>query len=557
MAGDPVSSLNFDSILSDLRRDAEDPSFIPRLINELLLNNNHRIRLVMAPDTQLAAKEEADEAETLAKLTAELNDQKRAEIVRLADALEERQAQEDDPELLPRVTLEDVPQDLKFPEGKSESIGELPVTWYHPGTNGMVYQQLICDLPTFSDEDIDLLPLYAMCIPELGSGGRDYMTTQALQASVLGSIGARISTRSVLGNTDKLYASFVLSAKGLSRNADHISSLLHETFESPDFRETSRIQDLISQVRIRRESSITGRGHALAMLAASHQNSALASLSHRWTGLQSIAAIKAVDDKLQSEPAYLDELAARMQRIHEQITSLPRDLLVVSDEEQKEAVSSAIEASGMLAPLASLKTPDSAFAITYEAQQVQQAWATNAQVNYCGQSHVAAPAGHDDAPVLSVLGEFLGNGFLHSAIREKGGAYGGGASYDGESAAFRFYSYRDPRLEETYADFDASVKWLLETNHEDRALEEAILSIISRIDKPGSPAGEAVSNYYSERYGRGNDYIRKIRKSVLAVTLEDLKRVGEKYLTGGVVSKAVVGSPEKMSTLEGFEQYNV
>ncbi len=51
-----------------------------------------------------------------------------------------------------------------------------------------------------------------------------------------------------------------------------------------------------------------------------------------------------------------------------------------------------------------------------------------------------------------ILAAYLRNGFLHSAIREKGGAYGGGASYDGNACSFRFYSYRDPRLAETFND---------------------------------------------------------------------------------------------------------
>jgi Zn-dependent M16 (insulinase) family peptidase len=59
-----------------------------------------------------------------------------------------------------------------------------------------------------------------------------------------------------------------------------------------------------------------------------------------------------------------------------------------------------------------------------------------------------------------VLGGFLRNGFLHRAIREQGGAYGGGASHDAGIAAFRFYSYRDPRHAATLADFDAALDWL-------------------------------------------------------------------------------------------------
>ena len=103
----------------------------------------------------------------------------------------------------------------------------------------------------------------------------------------------------------------------------------------------------------------------------------------------------------------------------------------------------------------------------------QEMWVTSTQVNFCAKAYPTVPSGHPDAPVLSVLAAFLRNGFLHRSIREQGGAYGGGASHDPNIAAFRFFSYRDPRLVETLTDFDAAITWLLDTQHEQLALEEA------------------------------------------------------------------------------------
>ena len=167
-------------------------------------------------------------------------------------------------------------------------------------------------------------------------------------------------------------------------------------------------------------------------------------------------------------------------------------------------------------------------------------WVTSTQVNFCAKSYATVPVEHEDAAALAVLGGFLRNGYLHRAIREQGGAYGGGATHESDIAAFRFFSYRDPRLAETLQDFDRSVEWLLSEKHEWRQLEEAILGVIGGIDKPGSPAGEAKKAFHNALYGRTAAQRQGFRSRVLQVTLEDLRRVGETYLQPEAASIAVI-----------------
>jgi len=124
------------------------------------------------------------------------------------------------------------------------------------------------------------------------------------------------------------------------------------------------------------------------------------------------------------------------------------------------------------------------------------------------------------------------NGFLHTAIREQGGAYGGGASHDSANGVFRFYSYRDPRIADTFADFHQSIEWVLNTDHEERALEEAILGVIGSMDKPGSPAGEAKNDFYHGLFGRSYELRTQFRNSIINTSIADLKRVSEQYLQG-------------------------
>ena len=195
------------------------------------------------------------------------------------------------------------------------------------------------------------------------------------------------------------------------------------------------------------------------------------------------------------------------------------------------------------------------FAPGSQPRQVRALWKTSTQVNFCASAYPTVPSAHPDAAALTVLGGFLRNGYLHTAIREQGGAYGGGASQDNHGAAFRFFSYRDPRLGETLADFDAALDWLQRDDHGWQPVEEAILGVISALDKPGSPAGEAKQTFHAELYGATRELREAFRNRVVAVTLADLQRVANSYLVPDRRSTAVITNGTRAAELEdqGFE----
>ena len=165
----------------------------------------------------------------------------------------------------------------------------------------------------------------------------------------------------------------------------------------------------------------------------------------------------------------------------------------------------------------------------FDIQQESIGWITGAQVTYCAESFPTVDFFHDDAPVLSVLGAVLRNGYLHSAIREKGGAYGSGAMQDSNNRVFKFFSYRDPRCSETFEEFKKSREWSLK-NISQEQLDEGILGIISSIDKPLSPFGEAMSDFSMNLDKKDLEARLRIRSLVKNCTLDDLINVSQKYL---------------------------
>jgi len=541
--GDPLAFLDLDAILEQARNDIQDPDFIKRLARELLLDNPHRVRLTLSPDTGLARRQAAAEAERLSRMQAGLTDEDRHRILELANELRQRQSEADNPEVLPRVGIEDIPLQRPIPAGEEISIAGLPAAWFATPTNGMVYQQIIIDLPELDADSTSLLGLLCDIATEVGCGDLDYQAAQARQAAVSGGISASLSVRAATGDVASTRGLFVLGGKALLRNHDKLTELLYDTLFHGRFDEHERLRELIAQFRASEEMAMTDRGHMLAMTAARAGMSPAATLSHHWNGLAGLQSLKELDSGL-DDAERLDAFAQKLHRIRDILLSCPRRLLIVGEQAKQELIQKSVE-DRWLHPDRAVNG-NAPFSPGIEPGEAGQGWAINTQVNFCAKAYPAVAADHPDAPALMVLGPYLRNGFLHTAIREKGGAYGSGAGYSADAGAFHFFSYRDPRLAGSLDDFDAAVRWLLEEKQEARFLEEAILNVIGSIDNPGSPAGEAIGTFIESLHGRTAEHRQAFRRSILEVTLDDLRRVTGAWLVPDKARIAVISNAETL-----------
>lgn len=541
--GDPIEILNLDPVLVDLRESIQDESYIKNLARRLLLDNQHRVQLSLLPDTNISARKAEAEKQRLADIKAGLDEAERTQIVNLAEALQARQNKQDDPGILPKVGVEDIPDTITIPTPDfTNKLAGRSLTWYSRGTNGLSYQHLIHRLPELDEQQLALLSHYSSLLPELGVGERDYLETQAWQTRITGGVSASAQVRGAVDDVQDVQGYFSLSSKSLLRNHAAMTDLLCETLHAVRFNETTRIKDLLSQKRAAAEQGITGNGHLLAVGAASSRMSSAANLAFRTSGLQGISSLQKLDDSLQNEDTStqaLESLCNTLQGIHAAVLTSPTQFLAIAEREAYESCVSQL-ADQWNDVEERLDDVQQRFRLEALRDSVRQLWTTNTQVNFCAKVYPTVPSGHKDAAALWVLGEFMKNGFLHRVIREKGGAYGAGAGQNSDVGAFRFLSYRDPRLEETLQDFDGAVAWMLEEQHKAAQLEEAILGIVSSIDKPGSPAGEARTAHYNTLFGRSPEQRQAQRASILEVTIDDLRAVTERYLLAGNSSVAVV-----------------
>lgn len=547
---DPIHVWDVDSAIEQVKEELKDPMWLSNLIQTHLLDNPHRVQMTLVPDATKSVKEQKAEQARLAEITANLTEDQKIEIQQKTEALKERQDTADDLELLPKVGLEDVPADLHIVQGQLREIIcnglDTPLNLYHAGTNGIYYQQVLIQIP---DEIVQspYFNLLSILMGEVGAGEHDYLEFQQIQTAVSGGLGMGASLRSKVDDKDRISAWLTLTTKSLTQKLDSIQ-LLKLAFEQLRFDEKDRIIELLQQRKTRWQSRLSGSGHSYAMQIASRQMSALARRDYHNTGLGALNWLSDLVTKIdQDEDAY-HALIAELQAIHRKLLQAPKQFLLVCEEHQSDRLVEEIQ--NVWDKLAVDKSPVSITEVEHVNTENDEAWLIQTNVQFCCSAYQAVDVAHADAAPLMVLAAYLRNGFLHSAIREKGGAYGGGASYDGNACSFRFYSYRDPRLAETFNDFEASVQWLLNTEQQPYQLEEAILGLVASMDKPGSPAGEAITACYALLHARTPKFRKMLRERLLNVTLEDLNRVAKQYLVEQKPVKAVVAPFAKREELQ-------
>ena len=560
--GDPMGVWEIDENLNWLREQVKQPDFIANLIHTYLLDNVHRVRLTLVPDTEKAKREAEIEQQKLEKIAQNLTEEKRQALLENAQALAERQASPDDVDLLPKVGLTDIPTDIEFKTGKQKTIaiaGQNTLLYeYEAGTNGLYYYQVIMALNDRDSQKVVYHPQlanYLTLISELGTQQYDARTLQALQARHSSGVTMRISQRASLKDPSKVESYLVVATRSLSRKLEAID-ILKMVLNDTVFTEYERMAELLQQKQMGWQSRLASSGHAYAMQTASRNMSEQARLEYVRGGLPALNELTEFLENAQKEAEAgkndaWQKLGEQLTELHNFIKHLPKQVLLIGESEYLPTLIQAIEQSWQMPQALDTASDLANFTITTDSTDI--AWLAQTNVFHNASAYAAVPADHADAPALMVLSGILRNNYLHRTIRETGGAYGGGASYDANACAFKFFSYRDPRFEGTFSDFLASIDWLLEqkTNAKtDAWLEEAILGLMAGMDKPASPAGEAVKAVFATLHGRDKAWQQKMRANILKVSLADLQRVATTYLKDKPFTRATLAPYDKAEMVE-------
>ena len=543
---DPLKVLDLDSSFDVIKKNLTKKNYIENLIKEKIIENNHRINYSLVPDLNFNNRNDKIIKNKIIEKSKTLSSQDKQKIVDLTLNLKKRQEHVDDPEVLPKVTKDDIPQSRTYAKHSKTTSSNTDNYFYKTGTNGITYHSIIFPCDPLTKEEFSIASLFSSTLTDVGIGDKNYEEVQKIQSAITGGISANFT---LLPNENKTEHSLALkvTSKSLEKNESKMQSLMIDMAVNAEFSDKNRIKDMLTFIASDNDKSVIQNGHILAMSNAAAQINNIASTNDIASGINFITNTGRLSRDINNSKS-LSKYLNLLNSIKSKINSQPIYTFTASSlDMDKTQLDFKFNSEN------DLFMPQNYFDIQSESI----GWITGAQVCYCAEAFPTVDSFHEDAPALSVLGAVLRNGYLHSAIREKGGAYGAGAMQDSNNKIFKFFSYRDPKCTETFNEFMKSREWSLKGISQDQ-LDEGILGVISSIDKPLSPYGEAMSDFANNLDKKDISQRLKFRSMVKECSLDDLANVSRKYLFNESKKAVIAGKnySDEMKSLD-FEIKNI
>ncbi|KAI0420279.1 Metalloenzyme, LuxS/M16 peptidase-like protein [Xylaria grammica] len=538
---DPFDSLAWNDTVAAFEAKLAQGGYLEGLIDKYFMND-HTLTFTMAPSesygTELAEEEEQRLASRIAQATKEAGGEDAARKIFEEQELhlltEQGKSESQDLSCLPSVHVRDIPREKEPIVVRDEILDGTKIQWREAPTNGLTYFRAINTFENLPDELRALIPLFSDSIMRLGTKN---MTMEQLEDLIkLKTGGVSVGYMSTPSPEDFRQASegLVLRGMALDRNVpemfDILRKLILETnFDSPEA--ALRIRQLLQASADGIVNDIASSGHAYARRYAESGLTRDAYLTEQVSGLTQVKLITSLAGRPESDQ--LEDVIDKLKQIQSIALSGNIRTALTCGSDSTRANSSAL--TQFMSSRASQSITFPARSEQSAARDIKAFFPLPYQVYY---GSLALPTvsytSRNSAP-LQILAQLLTHKHLHHEIREKGGAYGGGAYMKGLEGLFGFYSYRDPNPQNTLSIMRNAGRWAVDGRWSEQDLEEAKISVFQSIDAPKSVNTEGMLRFES---GVTDEMRQKRREQLLDVSRTDVQAAAQEYIIDGLAKQS-------------------
>lgn len=525
--------------LSELirKRHLGNPNYFSDLIRKYLCENPHFAQVVLVPSPTMASEEIAQERGILESIKASLSPSETEKIISQAEKLSafQEMQEEADENVLPKVTLADVSKTPRDYSLQQEQVGNLEIFYHNTFTNGIVYADLIYDLPEISEEELPFVRLFAYLITQMGCGPRNYSENLEYIQEHTGGVKAALMFNLQAHNPISFSPSLCIRGKALHRKAPKLFQLFIDITQKIDFTDHTRLREVISKLLITLQNGVHHHSLQYAINLSSSCLDLPSRIAHAWYGLEFYYTIKKLQENFDKS---IPELANILLQLQKRMLCLEKPHLVLTCEAEFYDTLKQHHFYGLDAIPTKRFPPWKA---DYSLHKIpSQGRITASPVAFTGRVLKTIPYTHPDAPALQLAAFLCNNLILHTKIREQGGAYGSGAVANSIAANFYFFAYRDPNITTTLEAFDEALLEIGKGNFEESDLEEAKLEMLQGLDAPITPGEHGSFAYSWMREGRSYDVRAQFRTRLLTLTVAEVTTAVKAHLVPHISSGVTV-----------------
>ncbi|RYX80470.1 hypothetical protein EON83_28500 [bacterium] len=499
--GEPLNATRGREVLEEVGRLVrEDADYFSNLIRTHLIDNTHRLLMVIYPDPEHGERLKQREREGLAAIKATLSDDELRAIDERAQALEESQSVPNSPEALaslPLLARRDLPQaPLEIPTS-IESVAGMTVLKNDVFSNGVVYLHAAVDVRDLPPHLWKYLPRFCDAWNKLGAAGQGWEQIAARRAASTGGISAH-PTAALHAQTGAPLADMRFSLKTLDGDLDAALDVFGDLLFALEPGDRTRLHEVQTQAVAGYRNRLISDALGVARTAASRSHSPIGWLHYLWNSPLTFAWMSELTDNFTT---YADELIAGIEEVRDFLRNRARWTWSFTG---SDAAFARIQSRlGEWGPRLSDQLVSDIAPVRGDGKwdgandlPTLLGLAAPLDVQFCARAFPAPQNGLE--PVIDLGLSLLHFDYFLPEIRFKGNAYGGGQNLNTSHGILSFYSYRDPHLTETLRVFDGAKTWAASQKWTDADLERALLGNVKDAVpaiRPAQATGEALTRY--------------------------------------------------------------
>ena len=545
---DPLSFLRLGTHLETCRaRWAQEPDLFGRLLRERLLDNPHRLNMVLRPDRAMQERFDQRLAARVQSLEREMSEAQIAQAAADAAELEQLNSTPNTPAQLaslPQLRVDDLPAALQHVPTAVSEVAGITLLRNDVFSNGVNYLALDFDLTGLPAELWPFLPRYLEAAAKLGVAGAGYEEVARRKAAATGGISASVSLSAHSAAAGRILRGVRFSLKALDDQMEDALAILDRVVFSVDPRDRARLQEVLVQARMRYRTGLVRGGARTASLHAGRGLDLEGHLAEIVNGLPQLALCERLTGAFDQEYAALTE---RIEQIRDFL--LVRGRLTVSHtgtERGAGRVGAALASWGERLRAEPISDVDLGF--TPYAAPPREGLAAQMDVAYCAQVMPAPHFSQPGAVPLEVGAHIVNLDWILPEIRFKGNAYGAWFRYDALGGSLALGSYRDPHVTRTLDVFRRTRDYVAAANWNESDVGRAVIAVAKRGFTPLRP--RPATGLALQRHLAGiTPELREARHERLkATTAAEVRQALQQALAAGFPRSAVcvVSSRDKL-----------